>query len=151
MGHVVPGTNRNQAVPEHDQMSTASTRGVFDLRPSTNEPPIDRAELRARMDDCDDVLVGLFEVFRESRASLMAEMRRDLSSRDFEGLAAAAHSMKGAAGCFMARPVIAAASALERIALAGDSDAAHVGFATLDAEMSRLIPALDALEREIAP
>jgi signal transduction histidine kinase/DNA-binding response OmpR family regulator/HPt (histidine-containing phosphotransfer) domain-containing protein len=72
----------------------------------------------------------------------MAAIRNALQGADGVAAARAAHSMNGTLGLFKARPAVALARAVEKLARAGQFAEAGVEFAKLEAEVSALSQAL---------
>lgn len=108
-----------------------STEAIFNL-----------AEALARVDEDEDLLYTLAELFVEQAPLDMAAARAALEAGDAAALARAAHRMKGALLQFSAPRVLAGISQLEALGKAGTLDQATTVCAHVDQELQTLITAL---------
>jgi HPt (histidine-containing phosphotransfer) domain-containing protein len=91
----------------------------------------------------DRALFGqLLEIFVEDYPQLLDNIRDGLERRDAKAVRLAAHSLKGLAANFDARPAVRVALELENAAAENDLDAAQRLLATVQHEISRLRDAL---------
>jgi two-component system, sensor histidine kinase and response regulator len=91
-------------------------------------------------------VIGLF---LDDAPGRIAEIREAVQQSDARRLAAAAHALKGSAGCVSAGPAMAAASRLEKIGKSGELSAAAGALTHLEQEVQCLVAALsiDLVER----
>lgn len=106
------------------------------------EPLLDWGRALAFLDGNERLLRDMAALFIAECPQLMANIQQAMLQQDTVVLRRAAHTLKGAADAFAAKPAVAAASRLETMGrienLAGVEDA----WATLEAAMTRLLPAL---------
>jgi CheY-like chemotaxis protein len=104
--------------------------------------PLDWREALARLDGNEDLLQELAVLFCEEGIRLMTDIREAIAQGETDALRRAAHTLKGSAGMFVAKPAVEAALRLE--AMARDGDLSHIENAcsSLEDAMSRLLPAL---------
>jgi HPt (histidine-containing phosphotransfer) domain-containing protein len=100
------------------------------------------AEALTRVDEDEDLLYTLAELFVEQTPLDMAAMRAALDAGDAAALARAAHRMKGAVLQFSAPAVFEAISQLEALGKAGTLDQATAVCARVDRELQKLLTAL---------
>jgi len=108
-----------------------STEAIFNL-----------AEALTRVDEDEDLLYTLAELFVEQAPLDMAATRAALDAGDAAALARAAHRMKGAILQFSAPTVFAGISQLEALGKAGALDQAMTVCAHVEQELHKLITAL---------
>jgi HPt (histidine-containing phosphotransfer) domain-containing protein len=75
---------------------------------------------------------------------MMAKIRSALSARDPRLLAEAAHGLKGSVGNFGPTSAFETAKEMEKTGRQGKLDGAWERYATLEDEIARLLPALEA-------
>jgi signal transduction histidine kinase/CheY-like chemotaxis protein len=101
-----------------------------------------------RVGGSEELLRQLAHLFVKESGKLLAEVRQAVASADASRLRRAAHTLKGSADCFAAKPVVDAAQRLEFMGrdrnLAGTEEAR----AALEAETDRLVRALTACTKE---
>ena len=109
--------------------------------PAWTEPTIAFAEgdLLARVGGSQALLQEVVELFLEDGPRLLNAIRAGLAAGDAAAVYKTAHTLKGSAGNFGAQHVIAVAQRLEARAREGDLPTAANVFATLEAEVDRLI------------
>jgi HPt (histidine-containing phosphotransfer) domain-containing protein len=93
-------------------------------------------------------IAGLFE---QSSRDVLAQIHSALARADAEQVRRAAHTMKGSAANFLAKPVSDAAYRLEQLARAGDLTAAPAALSILETQVERLRTALAEWNRELDP
>ncbi|HVA44757.1 MAG TPA: response regulator [Pirellulales bacterium] len=91
----------------------------------------------------DDALGELAALFSIECPKLLAEIRAALAEGDATRLARAAHTLKGSAAVFCAKPASEAAKRLESLARAGNLVAAPSAAALVEAACERLLAALE--------
>jgi len=107
--------------------------------------PWDREAALARVEGDEALLAEIARLFRDDWVRLREEIGAALAEGDAARLHWAAHTAKGALSNFAAGPAGAAAVRLETLARAGDLASAADAVAVLEAELGRLLPALDQL------
>jgi two-component system sensor histidine kinase/response regulator len=115
---------------------------VMKSSPFEYDENLDRASILQRLEGNSELLTELIQLFLEEAPQLMESMRKALQQGDMLTLARSAHSMKGAAGNFLAHRTVSAASQLESEAKRGDGESVKVGLATLEVVVERLLPEL---------
>jgi CheY-like chemotaxis protein len=110
---------------------------------SIAEPVVfDRAAALERMGGDEDLLKELVGLFLHECPRRTAEIREALTRRDAAKLRQAAHTLKGSVGNFVAWEVFEGARQLEAIAHEQDWEHAEEAWATLEAAIDRLKPAM---------
>jgi len=104
---------------------------VFDWQEALKQSEIDEEMLRE-----------LGALFLEEGPKLLGEIRSALAEADAPKLRRAAHTLKGSAAIFSARPVAETALEVEQHAKAGDLAAAATIVPHLEEELERLITAM---------
>jgi len=90
------------------------------------------------------MLRDLTETLANEAPNHLLAVRHGLSARDAEGLALAAHTVKGSLSIFGESPAVEAARRLEELATVGDLGAADGVFADLEREVAWLLAGLEA-------
>src|SRR5262249_4862811 len=134
-----------QKVVPSDMADTGSTNGA-----PPNDTVIDREAVLARVGQDIELLAEVTEIFWTDYPRLLAEIREAIERGDAAQLAKAAHSLKGAVSNFSASAAFDAARQLETIGQSGNVAGAAEAVAKLDAEISRLQPALAELTASAA-
>ena len=106
------------------------------------EPVLDRALLARNTGGDAQLLAELVELFLREGPRLVAEARAALAAGDATGVAAAAHTLKGAAGSLGGLRVSSAALALEVMIRSGARDGLSTGIERLEREATDLGAAL---------
>jgi CheY-like chemotaxis protein len=107
----------------------------------------DRTAALAYVDGDVDLLREMAETFLADYPLRLAEIHQAIAAGDSRALMRAAHSLKGGVGCFAAKPTYDAALCLEMMGHGGDLSQAQDACATLEAELSRLVPCLARMEK----
>jgi HPt (histidine-containing phosphotransfer) domain-containing protein len=102
------------------------------------------AEALERVEGDMPLLRELMTLFTRSGQESLVEIEVGLDQNDARRVERAAHSLKGSAGVFGARPVADAAAGLERKGAADDLSGGREAFDTLAAEMQLLLTAFAA-------
>jgi CheY-like chemotaxis protein len=123
-----------------------------ECRPVGNEAePVDRCALLDRLGGDSRLLSELIEIYLSESPSLLAAAQRALQEKNGQELARVAHTVKGAAGNFLARATFETAGRLEALAEQGDFSRAGTALNTLERQMERLDRALNALRGATVP
>ena len=123
-------------------VANASTQNAKRLTAPPLEINVEEA-LRSATGDY-DLMRDLIDLFMMDCPKLLLELNGALKARDAFRLARAAHTIKGSCGYFAVPSAYAAALNLERIAKAGDLEAAEGALRHLTEQMERLRPALES-------
>jgi PAS domain S-box-containing protein len=107
--------------------------------------PVDRDTLLDRLGGDPQFLSELIEIYLSQSPSLLAAAQRALQENNGRELARVAHSIKGAAGNFLAQATVKTAQRLETFAEQADFSRAGEALSALEQEMLRLDHALIAL------
>ena len=109
------------------------------------DPVLDSEALLRRLDGDRDLLRDLAAMFHDDCPTYLSKVRSALLDRDGASLAAALHTLRGAAGNFAAGEVVAVARRLETLAVANDFEAVAAQFRALEKAMNDLDKALATL------
>ncbi len=105
---------------------------------SPAEAAFDREAALQRVGGDEVFLAELIELFLQDYPRLLDEVRGALARNDADGLSRNAHALKGSASNFGAKPVCAAAQALEALGKSGNLDGADDLLGRLEMELERL-------------
>jgi PAS domain S-box-containing protein len=106
---------------------------------------IDGNELLARFDGNRKLVQSLIKAFRHDCPKMISKIRGSLSSRDARALADATHALKGSVGNFGNSSAFYTAREIEKMGREGKLNGAWELFATLEDDLARLVPALEAI------
>jgi HPt (histidine-containing phosphotransfer) domain-containing protein len=109
------------------------------------DAPVDVASLRDRVAGQRDLLRRLLDVFHEQYPSQIALLRAASEQGVAAEMRRAAHRLIGTLSCFSATQAIAAARAVEQAAARDEIEAARVGIAAIEREVTRAMPLLARL------
>jgi two-component system sensor kinase len=110
--------------------------------------PLEWPTALARVGGSKELLRRLAGLFLKECVKVMAEIRQTITSGDSLRLRRAAHTLKGSADCFAAKPTVEAAFNLELMGKEGNLARVEEGYAALERELGRLTPLLDAFSKE---
>ena len=105
------------------------------------------AALLSRVDGDEEIFAELCDIFLDDAPKRLAAIRSALETRDAQGLRAAAHAFKGAAGVFDAVGIVDAARVLEQMGDQGTLDGGDAVYRQLEI-FSRLLMDEIRLTRE---
>ena len=100
------------------------------------------------VDGEEDLLKELAGIFLAESPQRLTQIRESVERSDREALRRAAHGLKGSASQIAAVGVTRASASLELIAREDRMGEAAAGLASLEAEIDRLAPLLDACRQE---
>jgi PAS domain S-box-containing protein len=106
---------------------------------------LDAETLLDRFSGNKNLLRSLVKTFSTDCPKMMARIRSSLGSRDAAALADASHALKGSVGNFGPSAALETAREIEKEARQGKLDGAWEMYATLEDEVARLLPALQAI------
>ena len=113
--------------------------------PPGSEKVFDQSVLLAQVEGDQELLAELVELFTEDCPRLLSEIKQAVVRGEGDGLARAAHTLKGAASNFGAQGVVTLAQRLEEMGYAGELAGATATCAALGTEVERLNTALSGL------
>jgi CheY-like chemotaxis protein len=112
-----------------------------------HKPPLDLDALIENFDGDRELVSMLAGVLEDSCSCQLSEMNDAVTRGDAEGLARAAHKLKGSVANFCADAAVDAANRLEGIAQTGNLSIAAGALAVLEKEIERLREELQAFEK----
>ena len=92
----------------------------------------------------------LVQMFKDDCKRLVGEIQQAAAAGDWKRLERLAHNLKGSSGMLSARPLSAAAGALERNARERDVDGLRASLDALSAEAARLLAELEIVARPVS-
>jgi signal transduction histidine kinase/CheY-like chemotaxis protein len=96
-----------------------------------------------------ELLIQVAHEFKRDSRQLLSEMRQAIDQGNCKTVEEAAHKLKSSCGIFCAHAASEAAKDLEMISRDGDLKGAQEALTLLEAEMTRLLPAIDSLADQI--
>jgi signal transduction histidine kinase/CheY-like chemotaxis protein len=102
----------------------------------------DAGALRHRLSGSESLMTEVIHVFIEDLPARLTAIKTAATARDRDALQSAAHALKGAAANLAADRLAAAASVLERVAVASHFEAADAACRQLSVEAAHLLDAL---------
>jgi len=138
LANMLSGPPTGQPVPA----PVAQPRGAM--------PAVDVEQLRANMDDDEDMLADIVGAFLEGHVAQMRDLRTGLAQNDEKTALRTAHTLKGLFLTLAADDAAAAALDLEHSVRAHDLITARAKMSRLDTELARVIPELQALGKKAA-
>ncbi len=115
------------------------------MRTSTHphdEAIVDWDEALERVAGSQETLDELVDIFLEQWPQMMDEIEQGVARADHTTLRRAAHTLKGSAAIFGARPVVDAADRLSEMGRLQQLDGADEALRELQDEMDRMVPEL---------
>jgi signal transduction histidine kinase/CheY-like chemotaxis protein len=128
--------------------ATAPMAAVATIAPEM--PVIDLSQLRRNMDDDEEMLRDIVGAFLRDHVNQLRELHASLARGDQETAQRTAHTLKGLLLTLAAQPAADVAIALEDKVRNGSLAETPPLVHQLDAELARLIPALEALRDKAA-
>jgi PAS domain S-box-containing protein len=145
-GYVAKPVRREELHAEIDRILKRETAAISPggRRPAaaSRRPVYDRADALARLDDDEELLQSLIDMFVSDAANYVERLEGAWRGRDWPGLTRAAHTLKGVLATFSARDGQAAALALEQAAREEREDAIGPLLESALAETRRFLDAL---------
>jgi CheY-like chemotaxis protein len=133
-----------RALPTPESQATAATAMAEAVvqQDALVRAPLDWDEAMARLDGNEVLLQELAVLFCEEGARLMTGIQEAIAEGDMAALRRAAHTLKGSADLFVAKPAYDAALRLETMARDGDLREVEDAWSSLEDAMARLLPDL---------
>jgi two-component system, sensor histidine kinase and response regulator len=110
----------------------------------STEVPLNISELLSRLDNDQELLRELVQLFKDECARLMRSLQDAVSKQEMKAVKTISHSLKGILANLSATRAASAASSLEEIGHAGKHSQLREALAALESEIGVLIPELDA-------
>ena len=110
---------------------------------------LNREELFDRMDNDEELIQDLIELFLEDYPDLLKQIEDAIAEKNAADLKMAAHTLKGSVGNFCAPNAIEAAFEMEKRGVANDFSNIEVSMLQLKEHMVKVEDALKLLSREI--
>jgi len=134
-----------KAVPQgvvelHDPV--AGRDASFPARDGRSDRAFDRQAVLEQADGDEEFVAEVIGLFLDDAPGRMAEIRQAVQQCNAKHLTAAAHALKGSAGCLSAGAAMAAASRLEKIGKSGQLSDAAEALTVLEQELQCLVEAL---------
>ncbi len=126
----------------------AAARAVLPAAPAP--PAFDMEQLKANMDDDQEMLLDIVAAFQRDHVTQVAQLHAALAAGDAHTALRTAHTMKGLFLTLAAQEASDVALAMEHRARAGDLPGAAALLPQFDAELARLLPELQALQQRAA-
>jgi len=140
-----------ERVTAHLSVATAAAGAdVGDVLELPRENIFDIEQAMERAEGDRKLLAEVAGMFCVECPKMLRDIRDALRRRDAHSLEQAAHKLKGSLGTFCAHAAYEAAQKLEEIGRRGDLPAAEEAGHLLEAELTRLMPLLEELEKESA-
>ncbi len=113
-----------------------------DQQTNPDDAPVDWQVARNLTGGSDDLLQELVQMFPEESARHLEAIGEAIAARDAQTLRRSAHTLKGAAGFFGARRLVACALRMEELGAAEDIDAAQAHFDELRSQTAAVAAAV---------
>jgi len=128
-----------------ESMAAPATTPPAEIKRVESEDGFDEETLLKRFNGNRGLLKLLVRTFQDDCPKMMARIRSALGARDPAALAEAAHGLKGSVGNFGDSAAQKTARNMEMSARQGTLDGAWETYATLEEDIARLLPALQAI------
>ena len=138
--------DHNDTVAKSTAVESAAKSTVVES--AAAEPSMDWNAALEQLDGNEDLLRELSVLFFDEADKLLPALREAIDQRDMVEVRRLAHTVKGAASHFAARPAIALALRLESMGRDEDLTGADEGFALLEREIRRLKQSLEDLSQD---
>jgi two-component system, sensor histidine kinase and response regulator len=114
-----------------------------------SEPVWNLTELLERIENDQELLRELLNIFKEDFPQTMRSLRSAVNAEDLKNSSRLSHTLKGMLSSLGATPAAAAAAKLEALSSAGETASLEGAFNALEAEAHRLLPELEAYMAEV--
>jgi two-component system sensor histidine kinase/response regulator len=116
---------------------------------SYSEPVWNLAELMERVDNDQELLRELLNIFKDDFPLTMRSLQSAVIAEDLKNSSRLSHTLKGMLSSLGATAAAAAATKLEALSSAGETVSLEGAFNALEAEAHRLLPELEAYMAEV--
>jgi signal transduction histidine kinase/CheY-like chemotaxis protein len=130
--------------------NNAAPQGPEPNLPAESDVLVNETSLRNRVDNDEQLLRELIELFREECPGLLRQIDEAITAEDPRALEMTAHAFKGAIGTFAGKPSFEAALKLETMGRQGEISGASAAYKELEFEIARLQSALSAISEKEA-
>ena len=113
------------------------------------EPVWNVAELLERVDNDQDLMRELLNIFKEDFPQSLQSLKTAVTFGDLKSASRLSHTLKGMLSSLGATRAAAAASQLEALSSAGETVPLRDALSALESEADRLLPELDAYMPEV--
>lgn len=142
-GYIAKPIQAKELFAEIERLISTSVQGPDATgREAATACVVDETLLRERLDNDEQLLQELAELFRLDCPNLLQQIEEAIASQDPRALELAAHALKGAVGTFAAKPAFDAALTLETMGRDNQISGAKRAYKLLAAEIDRLQSAL---------
>jgi two-component system, sensor histidine kinase and response regulator len=114
-----------------------------------SEPVWNLAELLERVDNDQELLRELLDIFKEDFPQTIQSLQSAVNAEDLKNSSRLSHTLKGMLSSLGATQAAAAAGRLEALSSAGETASLEGAFNALEAEAHRLLPELEAYMAEV--
>jgi signal transduction histidine kinase/DNA-binding response OmpR family regulator len=121
---------------------TLSLAKVSTSSVTSNDPPFDQILLRKRLDNDDQLLREVVDIFQKNHAVLVQAISQAIQKSDPQALVTATHALKGALATFAAKPALDLVCRLETMGREKQIDDSERTYRELEIEVARLRSAL---------
>jgi len=119
------------------------------IEDSHSDPAWNQAELLERVDNDQELLRDLLNIFKEDFPLTMRSLESAVAAGDLKNSATLCHTLKGMLSNLGGARAAAAAARLEVVASAGETASLQVALDALKCEAARLLPELEAYMAEV--
>lgn len=132
------------SAPENSNPEDKKMKNLDQNNPPKNQPrpAMDWQKALARVGHDEEILLELVDIFLEQWPLIMDEIEQSVARQNPTNLRRAAHTLKGSASVFSARPVVDLAERLSQMGKLANFDHAQRTLRELQDEMERLLPTL---------
>jgi len=114
-----------------------------------SQPAWNQAELLERVDNDQELLLDLLNIFKEDFPRSMRSLDSAVAAADLKGAARLSHTLKGMLSSLGGTRASAAAGKLEELASIGETASLKDAYAALEREGASLLPELNAYMAEV--
>jgi HPt (histidine-containing phosphotransfer) domain-containing protein len=140
-------TGRAERATQGGRTTRGDDRGVLRAAGGAGAPALDVATALSRMEGDRELLGITLNAFLETIPGLMEALDGAISDADAEGLARAAHTLKGGAASICAEPVRRVAERFEQLGAQQEFQIARDLFQSLDGSIDQVRRAIAAFDR----
>jgi two-component system sensor histidine kinase/response regulator len=114
-----------------------------------SEPVWNLAELLERVDNDQELLRELLNIFKEDFPQMIRSLQSAVNAEDLKNSSRLSHTLKGMLSSLGATRAATASAKLEALSSAGETSSLEGAFNALEAEADRLLPELEAYMAEV--
>jgi HPt (histidine-containing phosphotransfer) domain-containing protein len=147
-GYIAKPIQARELFAEIERLLSVSARGSDASESEAAACVLDEMSLRERVDNDEQLLQELTEMFRVDCPKLLKQIGDAIARQDPRALELAAHALKGAVATFAAKPAFDAALRLETMGRDDQIGGAKQAYKILTTEIDRLQSALAPIVRD---